>query len=111
MNSAKTTNAIFLLALSVVCYLTFFYRLGDSALWDPDEGRSGTIAIEMLTSGNWITLTHNGDPYYDKPAPYFGLVALLLNFLGFTEFAVRLPSAVAASLIVGLVFLWGTRSV
>ncbi len=110
MNSSKLFCTTSFLILSLICYLTFFYRLGDSALWDPDEGRSGTIAMEILTSGNWVTLTHNGDPYYDKPAPYFGLVALCLNFLGFTELAVRLPSAVAASLTVGLVFLWGYLS-
>lgn len=61
-------------------------------------------------SGNWMTLTQNGAPYYDKPAPYFWLVALGLKLLGLSELAVRLPSALAATLTVGSVFLWGSFS-
>ena len=110
MNSSKLIYLASLLALSLVCYLTYFYHLGDSALWDPDEGRSGVIAKEMVNSGNWVTLTHNGKPYHDKPALYFWLVALGLKILGLTEFAVRLPSALAASLTVGAVYLWGSMS-
>lgn len=103
----KRIGIVVLFAFIIVCYLAFFYRLGDYGLWDPDEGRSGVIAKEMLASGNWITLTLNGEPYYDKPALYFWLVALGLKLLGLNEFAVRLPSALAASLTVGLVYLWG----
>ncbi|MFQ5849200.1 MAG: glycosyltransferase family 39 protein [Candidatus Binatia bacterium] len=66
------------------------------------------IAKEMMGSGNWVTLTHNGKPYYDKPAFYFWLIALGLKVLGPTEFAVRLPSALAGSLTVGVVYLWGS---
>ena len=79
MNSTKVIYLASFLAISLVCYLTFFHRLGDSALWDPDEGRSGIIAKEMVNSGNWATLTHNGRPYHDKPALYFWLVALGLK--------------------------------
>lgn len=107
-NMARFNPRILLpLFVLLLCYLVFFYRLGDYALWDPDEGRTGVIAKEMAVSGNWLTLTENGSPYYDKPAPYFWLVALALKLLGFGELAVRLPSAVAASLTVGLVCLWG----
>jgi 4-amino-4-deoxy-L-arabinose transferase-like glycosyltransferase len=77
---------------------------------DPDEGRSGVIAKEMVNSGNWVTLTHNGRPYHDKPVLYFWLVALGLKIFGLTEFAVRLPSALAASLTAGAVYLWGSLS-
>lgn len=98
------------LFLGFICYLIFFHRLGHYPLWDPDEGRIGVIAKEMVASGNWLTLTQNGAAYYDKPVPYFWLVALGLEFLGLSELAVRLPSAVAATLTVAAVFLWGSRS-
>ena len=98
------------LFLGLLCYLIFFHRLGHYPLWDPDEGRIGVIAKEMLASGNWLTLTQNGAPYYDKPVPYFWLIALGLEFLGLSELAVRLPSAAAAGLTVASVFLWGARS-
>lgn len=95
------------LFLAITCYLIFFYGLGHYPLWDPDEGRVAVIAKEMLQSGNWLTLTQNGAPYYDKPVPYFWLVALCLKLFGLSELAVRLPSALAATLTVASVFLWG----
>ncbi len=98
------------LFLGLFCYLIFFHGLGHYALWDPDEGRIGVIAKEMVVSGNWMTLTQNGEPYYDKPAPYFWLVALGLKLLGLSELAVRWPSALAATLTVGFIFLWGSVS-
>lgn len=98
------------ITLTLICYLVFFYGLGDYALWDPDEGRTGVIAKEMVKSGNWLTLTHNGEPYYDKPALFFWLVALGLKVLGLSELPVRLPSALAASLTVGVVYLWSSLS-
>jgi 4-amino-4-deoxy-L-arabinose transferase-like glycosyltransferase len=63
-----------------------------------------------LQTDNWLTLTYEGTPYYDKPAPYFWLVALGLKFFGLNEFAVRLPSALAATLSVLAIYLWGVLS-
>ena len=110
MHPSKGSHLSAVLFLALICYLIFFYGLGRYALWDPDEGRIGVIAKEMAASGNWVTLTQNGAPYYDKPVPYFWLVALCLKLLGLSELAVRLPSALAASLMVGFVFLWGSVS-
>lgn len=96
--------------LATICYGAFYFGLGSYPLWDPDEGRSGVIAKEMIQSGNWLTLTHHGAPYYDKPALYFWLVALGSALFGLGETAVRLPSAVAATLTVGLLYIWGYNS-
>jgi len=82
--------------VGALCYLAFFHALGNYALWDPDEGRSGVIAKEMLDSGEWSSLTLHGEPYYDKPAPYFWLLAVGLKTLGFNELALRLPSGSSA---------------
>jgi 4-amino-4-deoxy-L-arabinose transferase-like glycosyltransferase len=99
-----------LLLLLLICYGSFFYGLGDYGLIDPDEGRTAVIAKEILQTDNWLTLTYEGTPYYDKPAPYFWLVALGLKFFGLNEFAVRLPSALAATLSVLAIYLWGVLS-
>lgn len=101
--------ALSLLCALAVCYLAFFYRLGAYGLLDPDEGRSAVIAQEMVRSGNWVTLTQNGRPYYDKPAPYFWLVAAGFNVIGMRELPVRLPSAIAALVLVLTVWLWAAR--
>ncbi|MGH7773441.1 MAG: ArnT family glycosyltransferase [Candidatus Binatia bacterium] len=110
MNLTKEHQLAIFLFLGFICYLTFFRGLGDYGLWDPDEGRSGVIAKEIVASGNWLTLSHSGEPYYDKPQLYFWLVALGIKLLGLNELAVRLPSALAASLTVGVVYLWGCFS-
>ena len=62
----------------------------------------------MLRSGDWVTLTHEGKPYYDKPAPYFWLLALGFRLSGLHEFPARLPSALAAALTVAVVYLWAS---
>lgn len=110
MNRLQGLPLLPFLLLALICYLIFFRSLGDYALWDPDEGRVGVIAKEMVTSGNWVTLTKNEVPYYDKPALYFWLVALGIKLLGTSELAVRIPSALAASLTVGIVYIWGCFS-
>ncbi len=107
MNLTKELHLGTFLFLVFICYLTFFRGLGDYGLWDPDEGRSGVIAKEIVASGNWLTLSLNGEPYYDKPQLFFWLIALGIKLLGLNELAVRLPSALAASLTVGVVYLWG----
>lgn len=110
MNASRTVSAGAAVVLILICYLGFFWRLGDYGLWDPDEGRSGLIAREVLASGNLLTLRWGGKPYYDKPALFFWLVALALKLLGLSEFAVRLPSALAATLTVGSVYAFGWLS-
>ena len=64
----------------------------------------------MLSSGNWVTLTHEGNPYYDKPAPYFWLLALGFRLSGLHEFPARFPSALAAALTVAVIYLWASLS-
>jgi len=110
LNLSKRAYLSTILFLGLLCYPIFFHGLGNYALWDPDEGRIGVIAKDMVASGNWVTLTRNGVPYYDKPGPYFWLVALCIKLFGLNELAVRLPSALAASLTVGFVCLWGSAS-
>ncbi|MEZ5666393.1 MAG: glycosyltransferase family 39 protein [Alphaproteobacteria bacterium] len=45
------------------------------ALWFSDEARYGAALVEMIGSGDWLTLTLNGLPYPDKPPVYFWLLA------------------------------------
>jgi 4-amino-4-deoxy-L-arabinose transferase-like glycosyltransferase len=96
--------------LILFCYVAFFWQLGDYGLWDPDEGRNGVIAKDLLASGNLLTLTREGQPYYDKPALFYWLVALAIKLFGLSEIAVRLPSALAATLTVGSVYAFGRVS-
>ena len=95
--------AFALLALAV--WLAFFWQLGAVPLYDLDEGAFTEATREMLESGNFITPHRDGEPRYDKPVLIYWLQAASVSVLGFSELALRLPSAVAATL--WLVAVWG----
>jgi len=95
--------------LLALCLTLFFFRLGDRPIWDIDEGMHATTSREMVTSGEWIVTTFNGEPFYDKPAFYNWLVAISFLIFGFTEFAARLPAAIIGSACVFVTFQLGRR--
>lgn len=69
-------------------------------LFLPDEGRYVGVAWEMLRSGNWLTPTLDGLPYFHKPPLFYWLVATSMRLLGAAEWAARLVSVTAATLTV-----------
>jgi 4-amino-4-deoxy-L-arabinose transferase-like glycosyltransferase len=74
--------------------------LGAVALTDRDEGANAEAAREMLEQRSWITPTLGGAPRFAKPAFVYWLMAGAYAALGVGETAARLPSAVAALLLV-----------
>ena len=86
-------GAILLLA---ACVVLFFGSLGLNPLFNDDEGAFAEATRELLQSGDWISTTLNGAPRYDKPILIYWLQALSVTALGLNEFALRLPSALAA---------------
>jgi 4-amino-4-deoxy-L-arabinose transferase-like glycosyltransferase len=91
--------------LLLVIALSFFWQLGAVPLYDLDEGAFTEATREMLDSGNFITPHKDGAPRYDKPILIYWLQAASTQLFGFNEFALRLPSAIAASIWV--LALWG----
>jgi 4-amino-4-deoxy-L-arabinose transferase-like glycosyltransferase len=90
-------------------FLLFFLRLGATPLLDPDEPVYGQIAREMATTGQWLTPHLAGRPWFDKPPLYYWASAASMAGLGPSELAARLPSALAAVLLVALVLVLGRR--
>ncbi len=74
--------------------------LGTVALTDRDEGANAEAAREMQEQGSWITPMLGGVPRFAKPAFVYWLMAGAYALLGVGETAARLPSAVAALLLV-----------
>lgn len=91
-----------------VVVLAFFWQIGGSPLYDLDEGAFTEATREMLASGNLITPHLDGEPRYDKPVLIYWLQAASAEVLGFNETALRLPSALAASLWI-LALWWFVR--
>jgi 4-amino-4-deoxy-L-arabinose transferase-like glycosyltransferase len=72
-----------------------FSDLGARPLISPAEARYALVAREMLESGDWIQPHFNHARFYEKPPLTYWSVAASYRLFGFTEFASRLPSALA----------------
>lgn len=70
----------------------------------PDEGRYVGVALEMLRSGDWLTPTLNGLPFFHKPPLFYWLTAASLHLFGMSEWASRCASIAAASWVVALLY-------
>ena len=98
--------AAILLAMSAALSLT---KAGSLSLADPEESRCALIVQEMIQQGDWMVPHLEGQPYYEKPAPYFWLVAASQKLTGSLELGGRLVSALAGMAAVLLAFAWAAR--
>jgi 4-amino-4-deoxy-L-arabinose transferase-like glycosyltransferase len=78
------------------CVLLLLGSLALYPLFNDDEGAFAEATRELLQSGDWLSTTLNGAPRYDKPILIYWLQAASVSALGLNEFALRLPSALAA---------------
>lgn len=102
-------------ALAGLVGISFYWNLWAVPLFDVDEGAFSEATREMLASGDFISTTLNGEPRYDKPILIYWLQAAAVALFGVTEWAFRLPSAIAATLWVVVVYrlareLWDTAT-
>ena len=81
---------------AAIAWVVVFWRLGYASLMDPDEAHYAELTREMLHSGSWLVPLLDGLPYIDKPVLFHWLQGASFAFLGESEFAARLPSALAA---------------
>lgn len=95
------------LCLAVIC--GFFFNLGAVPLFDLDEGAFSQATREMFLRRDFLTISLNGQPRYDKPILFHWVQALSVSGLGFSEWGFRLPSAIAATLWMGAVWWLGRK--
>jgi len=99
----RSRNTQELLIWGVIAVVVF-WRLGYVSLLDPDEAHYAQLTREMIRARQWLIPTLDGLPFIDKPVLYHWLQAAAESLFGENEFALRLPSALAA---VGLI--WTVR--
>ncbi len=87
--------------------LLFTFHLGDMSLWDNDEAKYTQIAREMATSGEILTLTYDGRPWFVHPPLAFWLQAFTGRLFGFNEFTARIWPALFGAIGVGVTYLFG----
>jgi len=78
-------------------------------LHTPDEGRYGSVSAGMAEHDDWIVPHFRGAPHLTKPPLIYWLQGGAIELLGRSEFALRLPSLVAASLACLVLFLFVRR--
>ncbi len=76
----------------------FLGNLGSASLWDRDEPRNARASAEMLARNDWIVPTFNGQLRAHKPILIYWTQMASYRVFGTSEFAARLPSAIAAIL-------------
>lgn len=103
-NPSETRRLLILVLASLVL---FTYGLGTGTLWDQDEAKYASVARELLQTRDPFTLRLQGDPWFVHPPLFFWLQALTGRLFGFTEFTVRLWSAISGSGVVAAAFLLG----
>jgi 4-amino-4-deoxy-L-arabinose transferase-like glycosyltransferase len=87
---------------AVTCWIVVFWRLGYLPLSDPDEAHYAEITREMSAAHEWLVPLLDGKPYIDKPVLFHWLQGTALWLFGQTEFAARMPSALAALLLMAI---------
>ena len=87
--------------------IVLFFELGDHRTLGSHEVFTAVPAREMLESGDWIVPTYGGLHRLRKPPLGYWVTASSSWLIGeSSELSARLPSAVSALLLVGLVGWW-----
>ncbi|MBD0390346.1 MAG: glycosyltransferase family 39 protein [Nostoc sp. C3-bin3] len=93
-----------ILWLIVIGWIAFGWNLGNTGLIDETEPLFAEASRQMFVTGDWITPFFNGDTRFDKPALIYWCQAIAYAIIGVNEWAVRLPSAIAAFALICLAF-------
>jgi len=102
------TSADWLL-LAGFCGFLFFFGLAFFGLIGADEPRYAQVAREMLARHDWITPTLGGKPWLEKPPLYYWQAMLAYSIFGVSDWAARLPSAMDATGMVVVIYLFLRR--
>ncbi|MBD2251564.1 ArnT family glycosyltransferase [Nostoc parmelioides] len=93
-----------ILWLILIGWIGYGWNLGSVGLVDETEPLFAEASRQMLVTGDWITPFFNGQTRFDKPALVYWCQAIAYAVFGVNEWAVRLPSALAAMGAVSLAF-------
>ncbi len=98
-------------AWALLCLITALMLNQNLAfpLFEPDEARNAQLALNILDSGNWMSLELKKEHYWDKPPLVAWMTAISFKTFGVTENAARFPGVVVSFLTVILTCAIGQR--
>ena len=108
--NSKPYKYIWIFLIAVCIAAPIFLHLDSKPLREWDEARNAINAFEMSRTGNILIKTYNyqADLWETKPPLLVWFQAIGFKLFGYNEFAVRLPSALAAfGMCLFLVFWFG----
>ncbi|MFC4820009.1 ArnT family glycosyltransferase [Dokdonella ginsengisoli] len=99
--------------LLLACVIAYACLLqGVRPLYSPDEGRYTNVALGMLDSGDWMRpMLHPEVEHWSKPPLTYWSIAASFATFGRSEFAARLPGALAFAGAIVLMLRLGRRFV
>ena len=92
-----------------LCLLPIWVGLGSPPMSGRSDGRYAAASRTMAESGRWLMPEIDGRPHLTKPPLTYWAEAAAMKALGPSEFAARLPSALAGSLVILGVWWLGRR--
>jgi 4-amino-4-deoxy-L-arabinose transferase-like glycosyltransferase len=104
----KTTTLTWIVSIAglvSINFIAFIWSLGSTGLIDETEPLFAEASRQMTVTGNWITPYFNAATRFDKPPLVYWLIAIAYKVIGVNEWAVRLPSALAAIALMLAVFM------
>jgi hypothetical protein len=96
--------------LAVLGALIYIPFLGLRDLWYPDEPDIGEVCLAMFLSGDWIAPRRMGTVWVDYPPMIYWTGTIFSHLFGkMSEFALRLPNALAGIATVLITCVGGSR--
>jgi len=100
----KIAWAVAALWILLLGSLIFIWNLGNVGLVDETEPLFAEAARQMIVRNDWITPYFNEDTRFDKPPLVYWLMAIAYKIVGVNEWGARLPSALSAIALMGMLF-------
>src|SRR3989304_133788 len=106
-NILPFTSATGLKILLTVFILSFLVKLGSSPLLEIDEAIYAEVARDAFISGDYFSTYYNFETEFSKPPFQYWLLQISYAIFGINEWAVRLPSFMAALGVLSLTYIFG----
>lgn len=107
--SAPRLRLLTFIAAAVACAVVFVH-LGDYRTLTTHEGFAAVPAREMLATGDWVVPQFGALPRLQKPPVIYWAIAAVDWCTGrIDEWTARLPSALSALALAGLMGYWASR--
>jgi len=87
----------------------YFLNLGNSSLWDLDEGVYAEMAREMVLRDDYINTFFNYQVRFDKPPLVLWITAFFYNVFGISEFTARLGIVFFSLLNLIIIYLFAEK--